>query len=97
MDVVAWSGLVLSWIGLVFLVKLVFMCLRVLKQIRRLVEMTRDAAAQLCENLQGEKAFEELELLAQQLPEAVRGIPVGAAAAPPTVSSLSPGVPGRFP
>ncbi len=47
MDVVAWAGLVLSWIGLVFLVKLVFIVLRVLKQIRRLAEMTRDAAAHL--------------------------------------------------
>ncbi len=97
MQVVAWAGLVLSWIGLLFLVKLVFICLRVLKQIRRLAEMTRDAATHLAENLTGEEAFGELELLAAQLPAAVRGIPPGAAAARPRVSSLSPAIPGRFP
>ncbi len=97
MEVVAWTGLVLSWIGLVFLVKLVFICLRVLKQIRRLVEMTRDAAAHLAENLTSDEAFAELELLTAQLPAAVRGIPRDAAAARPRVSSLSPGIPGGFP
>ncbi len=97
MDVVAWAGLVLSWIGLLFLVKLVFMCLRVLKQIRRLAEMTRDAAAHLADNLAGEEAFAEVELLADQLSAAVRGLPRGASAARPRVSSLSPGVPGQFP
>jgi hypothetical protein len=96
-EVVAWAGLLLSWIGLLFLVKLVFMCLRVLKQIRRLAEMTRDAAAHLADNLAGEEAFAELELLADQLPRAVRGIPSEAAAARLRVSSLSPGLPGRFP
>jgi hypothetical protein len=96
-EVVAWAGLVLSWIGLVLLVKLVFMCLRVLKQIRRLAEMTRDAAAHLADNLAGEQSFAELELLAGQLTSAVRAIPPEAAAALPRVSSLSPGVPGRFP
>ncbi len=93
----AWAGLILSWIGLIFLVKLVFICLRVLKQIRRLAEMTRDAATQLADNLTGEEAFGELELLAEELAEAVRGIPPGAGAARPKVSSLSPGIPGRFP
>ncbi len=97
MGVVAWAGLVLSWIGLVFLVKLVFMCLRVLKQIRRLAQMTRDATVHLAGNLAGEESFAELELLAVQLTSAVRGIPPDAAAARPGVSSLSPGVPGRFP
>jgi hypothetical protein len=96
-EVVAWAGLILSWIGLLFLVKLVFMCLRVLKQIRRLAQMTRDAAAHLTDNLEGEKSFAELELLAAQLTTAVRGLPPGAAAARPRVSSLSPGIPGRFP
>jgi hypothetical protein len=96
-DVVAWAGLVLSWIGLLFLVKLVFMCLRVLKQIRRLAEMTRDAAAHLADNLAGEEEFGELELLAEQLAAAVRGLPPGARASRPQVSSLSPGIPGRFP
>jgi type VI protein secretion system component VasK len=96
-DVVAWVGLVLSWIGLLFLVKLVFICLRVLKQIRRLAEMTRDAATHLADNLAGEEAFAELELLAQQLAPAVRGIPRGAGTRRPRVSSLSPGIPGRFP
>ncbi len=97
MNVVAWAGLVLSWIGLLFLVKLVFICLRVLKQIRRLAEMTRDAATHLADNLAGEEAFAEVELLADQLSAAVRGLPTGASAARPSVSSLSPGVPGRFP
>jgi hypothetical protein len=97
MEVVAWAGLVLSWIGLVFLVKLVFMCLRVLKNIRRLAQMTRDAAFHLAGNLAGEESFAELELLAVQLTSAVRGIPPEAAAARPTVSSISPGVAGRFP
>jgi hypothetical protein len=96
-EVVAWAGLILSWIGLLFLVKLVFISLRVLKQIRRLAEMTRDAAKHLAENLTGEEAFGELELLAAQLPAAVRGMPPDAAAARPRVSSLSPGIPGRFP
>jgi type VI protein secretion system component VasK len=97
LDVVAWAGLILSWIGLIFLVKLVFICLRVLKQIRRLAEMTRDAAAHLADNLAGEETFEELEPVAEQLAAAVRGIPPGARAGRPRVSSLSPGVPGRFP
>jgi hypothetical protein len=96
-DVVAWAGLVLSWIGLVFLVKLVFIVLRVLKQTRRLAEMTRDAAAHLAENLTGDEAFGELELLAAQLPDAVRNMPAGSAAARPNVSSLSPGIRGSFP
>ncbi len=97
MDVVAWAGLILSWIGLIFLVKLVFICLRVLKQIRRLAEMTRDAATHLADNLAGEEAFGEFELVAEQLAAAVRGIPPGARAARPKVSSLSPGIAGRFP
>lgn len=97
MEVVAWAGLVLSWIGLVFLVKLVFMCLRVLKNIRRLAQMTRDAAAHLAGNLAGEESFAELELLAVQLTSAAQGIPPEAAAARPKVSSISPGVAGRFP
>jgi hypothetical protein len=96
-DVVAWAGLALSWIGLVLLLKLVFMVLRVLKQIRRLAEMTRDAAAHLAENLTSEEAFGELELLAAQLPATVRKLPEGSAAARPRVSSVSPGVPGGFP
>jgi hypothetical protein len=96
-EVVAWAGLVLSWIGLLFLVKLVFMCLRVLKQIRRLAEMTRDAAAHLAGNLEGEESFAELELLAAGLAKAVQALPPGAAAARGTVSSVSPGIPGRFP
>jgi type VI protein secretion system component VasK len=97
MAVVAWAGLVLAWIGLLLLVKLVFMCLRVLKQIRRLAEMTRDAAAHLADNLAGEEAFAELEVLAEQLASAARGLPAGVSAARPRVSSVSPGVPGRFP
>jgi uncharacterized membrane protein YcjF (UPF0283 family) len=97
MEVVAWAGLVLSWIGLLFLVKLVFIVLRVLKQIRRLAEMTRDAAAHLADNLAGEQAFDELEQLAAELPSSVRGIAAAATAARPNVSSLSPGIPGRFP
>jgi HAMP domain-containing protein len=96
-EVVAWAGLVLSWIGLLFLVKLVFISLRVLKQIRRLAEMTRDAAAHLADNLAGEQAFDELEQLAAELYSAVGGIAPAATAARPNVSSLSPGIAGRFP
>jgi hypothetical protein len=96
-EVVAWAGLVLSWIGLIFLVKLVFMCLRVLKQIRRLAQMTRDATAHLADNLAGEESFGELERLAEQLTSAVQAIPREAAVARPRVSSISPGIPGRFP
>jgi HAMP domain-containing protein len=96
-EVLAWAGLILSWIGLLFLVKLVFISLRVLKQIRRLAEMTRDAAAHLADNLAGEQAFDELEQLAAELPSAVRGIARAATAARPNVSSLSPGIPGRYP
>jgi hypothetical protein len=97
MDVVAWAGLVLSWIGLVFLVKMIFIVLRVLKQTRRLAEMTRDAAVHLADNLAEEAAFGELELLLEQLAPAVRALPPGASAARARVSSLSPGIGGRFP
>jgi len=71
--------------------------MRVLKQIRRLAQMTRDAAAHLAGNLAGEESFAELELLAVQLTSAVRGIPPEAATVRARVSSISPGVPGRFP
>lgn len=96
MEVVAWAGLVLSWIGLVFLVKLLFISLRVLKQIRRLAEMARDAAVGLADNLADEERLAEMERLAGELTDAVAGLPSGAAAARPYVSSISPGV-GRFP
>jgi biopolymer transport protein ExbB/TolQ len=97
MLVFAWVGLVVSWLLLVLVMKSVFLTLRLLKQTRELAEMTRDAAVHLADNLADDEAFAELELLAAQLPEAVRGLPPGAAAARPNLSSLSPGVGGPFP
>lgn len=97
MDVIAWGGLVVSWVLLLLVVKFVFLVLRVLKQTRRLAEMTRDSAVHLSHNVSDDDAFAELEILAAQLPEAVRGLPRGAAAVRPRRSSLSPGIGGRFP
>ncbi|MDP8954092.1 MAG: hypothetical protein M3N37_04085 [Actinomycetota bacterium] len=94
MDVVAWVGLIVSWLLLVLVVKFVFIVLRVLKQARRLAEMTRDAAASLAANVTHIEAFAELEVLAGQLHEAVRGLPPGTAGARPRVSSVSPGLGG---
>jgi HAMP domain-containing protein len=96
-EVVAWVGLLGSWLALVVILKLVFLMLRVLKQIRRLVEMTRDAARHLADNVDDEQAFAEFELLLGELPDAVGRLPLRAAAARPNVSSLSPGIAGRFP
>ncbi|MBW3557829.1 MAG: hypothetical protein KY454_12930 [Actinobacteria bacterium] len=95
MDVIAWIGLAVSWLLVLLLVKFVFIVLRVLKQTRRLAQMSRDAAEGLADNLSNDTVFTELELLAAQLPEAVAGIPRGAAAARPNVSSVSPGLGGR--
>ncbi len=97
MDVVAWVGLVVSWVVVVLVVKLVFLVLRLLKQTRRLAQMSRDAAVRLADNFSHDEAFAEIEVLAAQLPDAVRGLPRGAAAARPGVSSVSPGIDGRFP
>ncbi len=95
MDVLAWVGLVVSWLMIVFVMKFVFIVLRVLKQARRLAEMTRDASVSLAANVADDEAFAELELLAAQLPQAVRGLPPGAPGARPRVSSVSPGFGGR--
>ncbi|MBW3555761.1 MAG: hypothetical protein KY454_02365 [Actinobacteria bacterium] len=97
MDVLAWVALVVSWLQVVLVVKFVFIVLRVLKQTRRLAEMSRDAAIALAHNLSDAEAFAELELLAAQLPRATAGLPDGAAAARPNVSSVSPGLGGRRP
>ncbi len=97
MDVVAWVGLVVSWLLLLLVVKFVFVVLRVLKQARRLAEMSRDAAVALAGNVSDEDSFAELERLAEQLPGAVRGLPRRGAAAQPRVSSISPGIGGRVP
>lgn len=97
MDAVAWVGLITSWLALLVILKLVFLMLRVLKQIRRLEEMTRDAARHLADNVCDEEAFAEFELLLAELPDAVRRLPPGAAASRPNVSSVSPGISGRFP
>ncbi len=96
MDVLAWVGLAVCWLLVLLVIKFVFLALRVLKQTRRLAEMTRDAAVGLAGNLSDHGAFAELEVLAAQLPEAVRGLPRGVVAAPPRRSSLSPGIRGRF-
>ncbi len=95
MEVLAWAGLVVSWLLVLLVMKFVFLVLRVLKQTRRLAEMSRDAAVRLADNLSDDEAFAALEALAAQLPEAVRGLPRDAAAARPRVSSLSPGLGGR--
>ncbi len=96
MEGLAWIGLVVSWLLLVVLLKFVFLVLRVLKQARRLAQMSRDAARGIVDNLAHDEAFAELELLARQLPQAVQGLPRSAAAAGPRVSSSSPGIGGRF-
>lgn len=96
MDVLVWTGLVVSWLLLVLLIKFVFLVLRVFKQARRLAEMSRDAAVGLARNVSSEESFAQLELRAAQLPQAVRGLPPGAAARPPA-SSVSPGIEGRCP
>ena len=92
MEVVAWIGLGASWLGLLLILKLVFMVLRVLKQIRRLAEMTRDAARHLGDNVADTSAFAELELLAAALVGAVRRLPVSADDDGPVMSSVSPGL-----
>ena len=92
MEVVAWVGLVTSWLALLLILKLVFMTLRVLKQIRRLVEMTRDAARHLADNVADSDSFAELELLAAALVGAVRRLPVSADDEGPLMSSVSPGL-----
>ena len=95
MDVVAWVGLIVSWLLLVLVVKFVFILLRVLKQARRLAEMTRDAAVSLAANVSDTEAFAELELLAGLLRPAVRGLPRGASDVSPRISSVSPGLGGH--
>lgn len=92
MEVVAWIGLVTSWLALLLILKLVFMTLRVLKQIRRLAEMTRDAARHLGDNVSDMQAFAELELLAASLVGAVRRLPVSVEDQAPLMSSVSPGL-----
>ncbi|MBW3619798.1 MAG: hypothetical protein KY461_06095 [Actinobacteria bacterium] len=91
-DVVAWVGLLGSWVALLAILKLVFLTLRVLQELRQLADMTRDAARQLADNVADEQAFAALEQLAGGLAGAVRGLPLSAAARPPRVSSLSPGL-----
>ena len=95
MDVLAWVGLVVSWLLLVLVVKTVFIVLRVLKQARRLAEMVRDAAVSLAANVSDDEAFAQLELLAGQLRPAVRGLPGGARDVSPRISSVSPGLGGH--
>ena len=97
MDVLVWVGLVVSWLLLLLVIKFVFLVLRVLKQARRLAEMSRDAAVGLAQNVSSEESFAELELLAAQLPRAVQGLPRGAAAGRPPASSVSPGIEDQLP
>lgn len=80
------------WLALLLILKLVFMTLRVLKQIRRLAEMTRDAARHLADNVADTSAFAELEQLAGALTGAVRRLPVSADDQAPRMSSVSPGL-----
>jgi HAMP domain-containing protein len=96
-EVVAWIGLVTSWLALLLILKLVFMTLRVLKQIRRLAEMTRDAARNLAGNVADTSAFAQLELLSAALTGAVRRLPVAAEDEGPLMSSVSPGLRPRPP
>lgn len=98
MDVIAWAALLLSWLLIVLVVKYVFLTLRVLKQIRRLVEMSRDAAVNLGANLADADAFAEVERLAAELPRAVQGLPRRSRVASTAIrSSVSPGIGGRIP
>ncbi len=96
-EVVAWAGLVVSWLLVLLVIKFVFLVLRVLKQARRLAEMSRHAAVGLEDNLSDDEAFAALEALAAQLADAVRRLPRGADAAPPRARSVSPGLGGRTP
>jgi surface polysaccharide O-acyltransferase-like enzyme len=96
MDVIAWAGLVVSWFLLLLMVKYVFIALRVLKQIRRLAEMSRDAAVALAANLAEADAFGEVARLAADLPAAVRVLPQRSGITGTAMrSSLSPGIGGR--
>ena len=97
MRVIAWLALIGSWFLIVLVVKYVFIVLRVLKQTRRLAEMSRDTAKQLAANVADAESFADLEVLAERLPVAVRALPRGAAEARPAVSSVSPGLGGRIP
>lgn len=95
MNVLAWLGLVVSWLLLALVLKFVILVLRVLKDIRLLAQMTRDTAVLLADHVCDDETFAQLELLARQLPDAVRGLPAAAAAVSPPVSSVSPGLGGR--
>jgi HAMP domain-containing protein len=97
MDVIAWAALLLSWLLILLVVKYAFLTLRVLKQIRRLAEMSRDAAVSLGANLADADAFAEVERLAAELPRAVQGLPRSRIASIPSRSSVSPGIGGRIP
>jgi hypothetical protein len=97
MDVIAWVALLFSWLLILLVVKYAFLTLRVLKQIRRLAEMSRDAAVSLGANLAGADAFAEVERLAAELPGAVQGLPRSRIASIANRSSVSPGIGGRIP
>jgi HAMP domain-containing protein len=98
MDVIAWIALLVSWLLILLVVKYVFITLRVLKQIRRLAEMSRDTALSLGANLADAAAFTEVERLAAELPRAVQRLPHRSRVASNAMrSSVSPGIGGRVP
>jgi hypothetical protein len=100
MEVVAWAGLVVSWVLLALVLKFFSITLRVLRDLRALTAMTRDAARELAANVADEdvlRQFAEVERLAARLPATVRRLPSGPASSrtQPAVSSVSPGIGGR--
>jgi hypothetical protein len=90
----AWVGLVVSWLLVAMILKFLIVVLRILKNIRRLAQMTRNTAVALADNVSDEATFVRLVELAEQLPRAVRPL-AGRTAVAPRRSSVSPGVGGR--
>lgn len=74
MDAVAWIGLVASWLAVVLILKLLVVALRVLKNIRRLAELSLEAATAMSTNLSAADRFAELDDLSEQLGDAGRAL-----------------------
>lgn len=89
MEAVAWIGLVGSWLALILILKLLVVALRVLKNIRRLAELTLDAATGMSTNLAGADRSAELDDLSAQLADAGRAL-ASAAAELPLVGLAAP-------
>jgi hypothetical protein len=95
-ELFAWVGLVVSWLMLALILKFLLVVLRILKNIRRLAEMSRDTAVALAVNVADDEGFAQAATLAEQLPRAVQPLATGADLPVPYTSSVSPGIGGRF-